>query len=768
MKQVFTTVNRKLLVVFFVVASVSILAVSLTAYQSGKFLLRRAIGNAYADVAAATMDKIDRSLFERYGDVQAFAVNKAVKEYLVHGTDKQELQEFANTMLTTYGIYDLMLVVNLEGSVVLATTVDKTGKASAATTLLGHSVAQYKWFKACASGSIPQGQSFYEDPHFSHLYQELFGERRYIMHYAAPVRDDSGNVIGVWCNYASYDRIVKEIVTETTNSIQKQGIYSFGVTIVDSKGLVLESPLPSAVQTKNFSTTSEAVQQGIAGGKGFVIAQGLYAAQDKEIHAYAHSTGALGYKANKWTLIVHADTNEALAEVATLRTAFVAVSVVVLILVGFVARLISRSITRPVKQLHHAAEQVTQGNYAGLELSGIQTGDELQHLAESFTVMAGSIQYAMRQLADEKASVERKVEQAVADLKEEKMYLQECVNKILHKMEDFANGDFTVRIYSERQDDIARLYSGFNNAVEIVRGIILDIRQTAESNVQVSEQINQLAADVRERIVQQTERMHEIAVAVEEMNLTIRENARNAVITAQAAEKNGTIAKEGASVVSVTATTMRSIADIINASAATVENLGEVSGQIGDILSVINEIADQTNLLALNAAIEAARAGEQGRGFAIVADEVRKLAERTSQAVKEISSMVFSIQRETKGAVVSIQSGSHAIQEGLDHAERASHAIEQILHSTSEVQEMISMIAAASNEQSAASDVIAKNVEFVSAMSKQSAQQINETTGAVDNLHQLTTGIERQIAQFIMDEHDRAQKHRQLQAQNNG
>jgi len=360
--------------------------------------------------------------------------------------------------------------------------------------------------------------------------------------------------------------------------------------------------------------------------------------------------------------------------------------------VGVLARFIARNITQPVKQLHHAAEQVAQGVYTTSELARIQTGDELQRLAESFMAMVGSIQYAIRQLAEEKAGVERKVEQAVADLKEEKAYLQDCVNKILYKMEDFANGDFTVRIYSERQDDIARLYAGFNSAVEIVRGIILDIRRTAESNVQVSEQINQLAADVRERIVQQTERMHEIAVAVEEMNLTIRENARNASMTAEAAEKNRVLAKEGASVVSVTATTMRSVADIINASATTVENLGEVSGQIGDILSVINEIADQTNLLALNAAIEAARAGEQGRGFAIVADEVRKLAERTSQAVKEISSMVL---------------------------------------------------------------------EHVSVMAKQSAQQISETTGAVDNLHQLTTGIERQIAQFIMHEHEREQKQRQ-------
>lgn len=178
---------------------------------------------------------------------------------------------------------------------------------------------------------------------------------------------------------------------------------------------------------------------------------------------------------------------------------------------------------------------------------------------------------------------------------------------------------------------------------------------------------------------------------------------------------------------------------------------------IWEIIQVIDDIADQTNLLALNAAIEAARAGEQGRGFAVVADEVRKLAERTTKATKEIAEMINQIQKDTAGAVSSIEEGNVEVESGKKMAVKAGESLQEIIKATDKVQDVVNMVASASEEQSSASEQISRNIEAISSVTNQSAAGTQQIARAAEDLNRLTSNLEVMIGHFKLNNHENSQ-----------
>jgi methyl-accepting chemotaxis protein len=246
----------------------------------------------------------------------------------------------------------------------------------------------------------------------------------------------------------------------------------------------------------------------------------------------------------------------------------------------------------------------------------------------------------------------------------------------------------------------------------------------------------------------QTTQAGEVAASVEEMTKTIVENARTASHTAETSKTAKEAAQKGGRVVDETIVGMKRISAVVSKSSETVRALGKSSDQIGEIVSVIDDIADQTNLLALNAAIEAARAGEQGRGFAVVADEVRKLAERTTKATKEIAAMIKQIQIDTGGAVSSMEEGTREVENGIELADKAGSALRDIVEISQSLTAMVAQIAAASGQQSSASEQIAKNVEAISAVTGETAGGTQQIARAAEDLNRLTDELQRLVSTF--------------------
>ena len=230
------------------------------------------------------------------------------------------------------------------------------------------------------------------------------------------------------------------------------------------------------------------------------------------------------------------------------------------------------------------------------------------------------------------------------------------------------------------------------------------------------------------------QRLSEAATAMNEMNATVQEVARNASSASSASVDTKEKAEAGAQVVEKAVHSIAEVHHISLEVKGDMSRLNEHALSINRIMGVISDIADQTNLLALNAAIEAARAGEAGRGFAVVADEVRKLAEKTMVSTHDVGNAIRAIQESTAKSTASVDNAVAQIEEATQLANDSGRALEEIVATAEATADEVNAIAAASEEQSAASEEINRSILECNDMSSQIAEAMAEAARAVSDL----------------------------------
>jgi len=266
-------------------------------------------------------------------------------------------------------------------------------------------------------------------------------------------------------------------------------------------------------------------------------------------------------------------------------------------------------------------------------------------------------------------------------------------------------------------------------------------RQLDAASTTLAEQVNEASqgSDV------QRDRTAETATAMEQMNATVLDVARNASDASVNADNMRDLAEKGNGLVRQLVEAIQGVGQRSEGLKQSMAGLDRQTEDIGTIMQVIDDIADQTNLLALNAAIEAARAGEAGRGFAVVADEVRKLAEKTMVATKEVDEAIQSIRTGTRENVAATETAVQAVHESTELANKAGEAIELILESVTMAADQVRSIATAAEEQSATSEQVSRASDEINTISSETAQAMSQARTALGELSDLAASLKELI-----------------------
>ncbi|MDK1394587.1 methyl-accepting chemotaxis protein [Pseudomonas protegens] len=326
---------------------------------------------------------------------------------------------------------------------------------------------------------------------------------------------------------------------------------------------------------------------------------------------------------------------------------------------------------------------------------------------------------------------------------------QNAIMRLLDEIEDLADGDLTVTA-SVTEDFTGTIADSINYSVDQLRDLVATINLTAGQVAGAVQETQATAMQLAEASEHQAQQISEASTAINEMAQSIDQVSANAAESSAVAERSVEIANKGNEVVHNTIHGMDNIREQIQDTAKRIKRLGESSQEIGDIVSLIDDIADQTNILALNAAIQASMAGDAGRGFAVVADEVQRLAERSSAATRQIETLVRAIQTDTNEAVISMEQTTTEVVRGARLAQDAGVALEEIEGVSKTLAALIQSISNAAQQQTSSAGQISLTMNVIQQITSQTSSGSTATAESIGNLAKMASQLRRSVSGFTL------------------
>lgn len=325
------------------------------------------------------------------------------------------------------------------------------------------------------------------------------------------------------------------------------------------------------------------------------------------------------------------------------------------------------------------------------------------------------------------------------------------LNKGVDYLEQIAEGDLTVKIECDRNDEFLRLMDAMNRMNNNLRNLVSKVSSAVQEVVNTASNVKSASEQSEQRVLKQHSSLKELSTTITQMASTAETVANNISQLEKTAESSKTATNESNQLVKESVQQISSLSDRIKNGGETIRNLEEKSHHIGTILEVIKSIAEQTNLLALNAAIEAARAGEQGRGFAVVADEVRSLAARTQDSTIEIEEVIKAVQAGVSQAVEIMNESISQANKVSEETVTISQALDTINDQISNISGLSIQVSNAAEHQLSSTENMNQSIGTISEMADETAEQSKVFSQSVSQLMEFSEQLEHEMEHFRLD-----------------
>jgi twitching motility protein PilJ len=403
-------------------------------------------------------------------------------------------------------------------------------------------------------------------------------------------------------------------------------------------------------------------------------------------------------------------------------------------------------------QVREAAGKIFNTSQSLLDQASVLTND-LEHLANgrSTNTYGGYILglLALMSIILIGLVMVRETNRQLRETAEKSERNQTAIMRLLDEIENLADGDLTVAA-SVTEDFTGAIADSINYSIDQLRELVATINLTAEQVASAVADSQTTAMELAAASRHQALQISAASDAINDMAQSIDQVSANASESSAVAERSVTIANKGNEVVHNTINGMDNIREQIQDTSKRIKRLGESSQEIGDIVSLIDDIADQTNILALNAAIQASMAGDAGRGFAVVADEVQRLAERSSSATKQIETLVRAIQNDTNEAVISMEQTTSEVVRGARLAQDAGVALEEIEGVSRVLAELIESITDAARQQASSAGQISQTMLVIQQTTTQTTSGTTATAESIGNLAKMASEMRRSVSGFTL------------------